>query len=102
MKPKTIAGLIAIVLIALVVAFSGCIEEKSQEPIPEITSETYAIEKLNVSNVTTTWNLSFLVSSSEEALAEFEEIKLSSEYINETYRPKFDNLTGTALIPEQN
>lgn len=98
MKKKTITGLIAIVMIALVAAFSGCIEEKAPEPTPEIPSETHALEKLNVSNVTTTWNLSFLVSTREEALAEFEEIKLRSEYINETYRPKFDTLTGTVLL----
>lgn len=84
MRKKTTAGLIAIVTIALIVAFSGCIEEKASE--------------LNVSDVTTTWNLSFLFSSREEALAEFEEIKLRSEYINETYRPKFDALTGTVLL----
>lgn len=59
MKKKTIAGLIAIVIIALVVAFSGCIEEKSQESTTEIPSETFTLEKLNVSNVTTTWDLSF-------------------------------------------
>jgi oligoendopeptidase F len=94
MKQKIIAESIAIVLIALVVAFSGCIEEKAPEP----TSETFALEELNVSNVTTTWNLTFLFSSREEALAEFEEIKLRSEYINETYRPKFDTLTGTVLL----
>ena len=98
MKKTTLAELIAVVMIALVALFSGCIEEEALEPTPEIPSETFAVEKLNVSNVTTTWNLSFLFSSREEALAEFEAIKLRSEYINETYRPKFDNLTGTALL----
>ncbi len=98
MKQKTIAGLIAIVMIASVAAFSGCIEEKASKPTPEISSEILTFEKLNISNATTTWNLSFLFSSREEALAEFDEIKLSSEYINETYRPKFNNLTGTALL----
>lgn len=98
MKKTTLAELIAVVMIALVALFSGCIEEEALEPTPEIPSETFAVEKLNVSNVTTTWNLSFLFSSREEALAEFEAIKLRSEYINETYRPKFDYLTGTALL----
>ena len=38
MRRKTIAGLIAIVVCASVMAFSGCVEEKA--PIPEIPSET--------------------------------------------------------------
>jgi len=38
MKRETIAGLIAIVVCASVMAFSGCVEEKA--PIPEIPSET--------------------------------------------------------------
>jgi len=84
MRKKTIVGLILIVTIALVVTFTGCIDKKESE--------------LNIGDVTTTWNLSFLFSSREEALAEFEEVKLRSEYINETYRPKFDALTGTVLL----
>jgi len=84
MREKAIAGLIATVTIAVIVAFSGCVEEKASE--------------LNISDVTTTWDLSFLFSSREEALAEFDEIKLKSEYINETYRSKFDALTGTVLL----
>ena len=39
MKKKTIAGLIAIVTIALVVAFSGCIEKTPESVLPETLSE---------------------------------------------------------------
>jgi len=95
MKQRIIAALILIMTIAFMISLSGCIEENEH---PETASETYSIEKLNSSNVTTTWDLSFLFGSKGEAETEFEELKLQSENINETYRPKFETLNGTALL----
>lgn len=98
MTKKTKAGF-ALLFIALALAFSGCVEEKAPEPIPEIPSKPVAFEQLNLSNVTTTWNLSFLCSTIEEALAQFEALKLRSEYsLNDTYRPQFTTLSGTVLL----
>jgi len=95
MKQGITTVLILIITIALMISFSGCIEENEH---PETTSGTYSIEKLNSSNVTTTWDLSFLFGSKDEAETEFEELELQSENINETYRPKFETLNGTALL----
>ena len=95
MKQRIIAALILIMTIAFMISLSGCIEENEHL---ETASETYSIEKLNSSNVTTTWDLSFLFGSKGEAETEFEELKLQSENINETYRPKFETLNGTALL----
>jgi len=81
MKQRIIAESILIITIALIISLSGCIEENEH---PETSSGTYSIEKLNISNVTTTWDLSFLFDSKEEAETEFEELKLQSENINET------------------
>lgn len=94
MMRKTKPILLFIVSFALILALSGCIDNKT--PTQKISSEKF--EKLNISNVTTTWNLSFLFSTREDASAKLEELKLRTKNINETYRPKFDNLTGTVLL----
>ncbi|VVB96935.1 Uncharacterised protein [uncultured archaeon] len=91
-KTKTI--FLLIVSFAIILALSGCIDHKA--PDQKITSSKF--EKLNVSNVTTTWNLSFLFSTKEDASAKLKELKLRTKNINETYRPKFENLTGAVLL----
>jgi len=78
----------------LILVLSGCIANKS----PARESSSGKFEKLNASNVTTSWNLSFLFNSKEEASSRLEALKIRSKNINETYRLKFDNLTGTDLL----
>ncbi len=108
MKQQFMAGLIAIIII---ISISGCTDKNASEPLPDI-AETVVHEKLNKSNVTTTWDLSFLFCNREEVMSEFEviklrsdeltlrseEIRLRTEYIDETYRPKFRILTGSVLL----
>ncbi|HEY9204524.1 MAG TPA: M3 family oligoendopeptidase [Candidatus Methanoperedens sp.] len=94
MTKKTQIILLLIVSFAIILAISGCIENKA--PDQKITSSKF--EKLNISNVTTTWNLSFLFSTKEDASAKLEELKLQTKNINETYRQKFENLTGAVLL----
>ncbi len=91
-KTKTI--LFLIVSFVIILALSGCIDNKA--PAQKITSSKF--EKLNISNVTTAWNLSFLFSTKEDASAKLKELKLRTKDINETYRPKFENLTGAVLL----
>ncbi|WP_048130388.1 M3 family oligoendopeptidase [Methanosarcina sp. WH1] len=55
-------------------------------------------KELNLDEVTTEWNNSYLFSSREDALEKLGALKKSSEQINETYRPEFENLSGTALL----
>jgi oligoendopeptidase F len=92
MNKKTI--LVSIFSLTLILALSGCIDNKSTNQ--KFSSDKF--EKLNVSNVTTSWNLSFLFSTKEEASSRLEELKTRTNYINETYRLNFDNLTGTVLL----
>ena len=53
---------------------------------------------LNQSEITTTWDLSSLFKSSEDATAEFLRLQTKSQEINATFRPLFENLSGTALL----
>lgn len=53
---------------------------------------------LDVNKVTTSWNLSFLYKDKDAAVAEYQRRNLTSDQINQTFRPKFDNLTGTVLL----
>ncbi len=55
-------------------------------------------QSLDVSKVTTTWNLSFLFKNKDAARAEYQRLELATERVNQTFRPKFDNLTGTVVL----
>lgn len=55
-------------------------------------------QSLNISNVTTSWNLSFLYKDKDAAKAEYQKLNLTSVQINQSFRPKFANLTGTVLL----
>ncbi|KKG10261.1 peptidase [Methanosarcina sp. 2.H.T.1A.6] len=55
-------------------------------------------KELNPDEVTTEWNNSYLFSSRGDALEKLGALKNSSEEINETYRPEFEKLSGTALL----
>ena len=52
----------------------------------------------NRSEITTSWNLSILFKDRETATAEFERLQIMSQEINATFRPRFENLTGTTLL----
>src|SRR5665648_381767 len=94
MNNKITTGLIAIITIAFIISLSGCIGENTTES----PSESASLEKLNVSTVTTKWDLSFLFDNREEAITEFNNSKLGIEQINNTYRTEFENLNGKILL----
>ncbi|WP_048129075.1 M3 family oligoendopeptidase [Methanosarcina lacustris] len=56
------------------------------------------LKELNLDEVTTEWNNSYLFSSREDALEKLGALKKSLAETNETYRPEFENLSGTALL----
>ncbi len=62
------------------------------------TSENNMSPSLDVRNVTTSWNLSFLYKDKDAAKAEYQRLNLSIEQINQTFRQEFNNLTGTVLL----
>lgn len=53
---------------------------------------------LDPSKITTTWNLSFLYKDKDAAKAEYEKLNSTVNEINQTFRPRFSNLTGTTLL----
>ncbi|MFB3766519.1 MAG: M3 family oligoendopeptidase [Methanotrichaceae archaeon] len=53
---------------------------------------------LDVSKITTSWNLSFLYKDKDAAKAEFQRLNLTKEQINQTFRPRFNNLNGSVLL----
>ena len=53
---------------------------------------------LNRSEITTSWNLSFLFEDKDKAKAEFERLSKKPQEINATFRPRFMNLTGSVLL----
>ena len=55
-------------------------------------------KELNPDEITTEWNNSYLFSSREDSLEKLGALKKSLEETNETYRPEFENLSGTALL----
>lgn len=55
-------------------------------------------QNLDVNKVTTTWNLSFLFENKDAARAEYQRLDQATEQVNQTFRQKFDTLTGTVLL----
>lgn len=91
---KIIKYLFTVITIAFIISLSGCVGEKATENL----SQTASVEKLNINDVTTTWDLSFLFGSKSEAVAQFNNTKFRIEQINKTYRPGFEKLNGTVLL----
>ena len=71
---------------------------ETTERSSEITSEKSASEELNPDEVTTEWNDTYLFSSREDASKELERLKKKPQEINETFRPKFEKLSGSDLL----
>jgi oligoendopeptidase F len=87
-------GMIAVTSVVAAIVLAAPVEAAS----PLNTSGNITSQSLDVSNVTTSWDLSFLYKDKDAAKAEHQRLNLTSERINQTYRPKFDNLTGTVLL----
>jgi oligoendopeptidase F len=68
------------------------------EKSSESTGNEYTSEELNPGKVTTEWNDSYLFSSRENASKELERLKKNSQEINETFRPKFEKLSGPVVL----
>jgi oligoendopeptidase F len=94
MNRIAIVGMIAIISVAAATILAAPVEAA-----PSLnTSGNIASQSLNVSNVTTTWDLSFLYQDKDAAKAEYKNLNLVTSQINQTFRSKFDNLTGTVLL----
>lgn len=107
MRLKSVKGLIALGIVKGLITlgvflffsvFSECGAAAELGGSSEIISENYTFEKLDPDEVTTEWNDSYLFSSREDALEELEILKKKPNEINETFRPKFENLSGPVLL----
>jgi oligoendopeptidase F len=107
MRLKSVKGLIALGIIKGLITlgvflffsvFSECGAAAELGGSSEIINEEYTFEELNPDDVTTEWDDSYLFSSREDALKELEVLKNRSEEMNETFRPKFENLSGSILL----
>ena len=90
----TLVGIIAVISMAAATILAAPVEAAQPSNIPE----DIVSQNLNASNVTTSWDLSFLYRDKDAAKAEYQKLNLSCQQINQSFRPKFDNLTGTALL----
>ncbi|WP_240664668.1 M3 family oligoendopeptidase [Methanosarcina sp. MSH10X1] len=93
-----VKGLITLGVFLFFSVFSECGAAAELGGSSEIISENCTFEELDPDKVTTEWNDSYLLSSREDALEELEILKKKTTEINETFRPKFENLSGPVLL----
>ncbi|MGB9938953.1 M3 family oligoendopeptidase [Methanosarcina sp.] len=84
-------------LLSFAVFPEGRASEKTGNSSKFINEESKS-EELDPDKVTTEWNDTYLFSSREDASEELERLKKKPQEINETFRPKFENLSGSAVL----
>lgn len=86
---------LAVVIASIALGSSSSLESAfAQGPAVHVDSSP---SEMDIHNVTTTWNLSFLYPDGDAALSELERTRSMLEKINMTYRPAFGNLSGSVL-----
>jgi oligoendopeptidase F len=98
MKRKIIKGPEVFEILLICAVFSIMSVFADLEKHSEIISKNHTFEKLNPNNITTKWNDSYLFKSRENALKELETLNKRSKRIDETFRSKFENLSGPTLL----
>ncbi len=91
-----------LVLIGIIAGISSVVAAAMADPTENglslNASDNVTDQSLDVSEVTTSWDLSSLYEDKDAAKAEYQRLNLTTEQINQTFRPKFDNLTGTVVL----
>ena len=90
----TLVGVVAVMSVATAAVLAALADA---DPSVNAT-ENNTSQSLDVRNVTTSWNLSFLYEDKDAAKAEYQRLNLTVEQINQTFRPRFANLTGSVLL----
>jgi oligoendopeptidase F len=98
MVRKSIKGLIALGLLLFCAVFSAKGISAEVEKPSEIADGGNTFGKLDPNKVTTEWNNSYLFNNREDALKDLEALKKRPTEISETFRPKFENLSGPILL----
>jgi oligoendopeptidase F len=92
-------GMIAVISVAVATVFATtALATPADLASPLNTSGNITAQSLDVGKVTTSWNLSFLYNDTDDAKAEYQRLELAFEQINLSFRPEFNNLTGTVLL----
>jgi oligoendopeptidase F len=78
--------------------FSGGNVSDKTEQFSENAINPNTFEKLDPEKITTKWNDSYFFNSKEEALKELESLKTGPGEINDKFRLKFENLSGSVLL----
>jgi oligoendopeptidase F len=90
----TLVGMIAVISVVAATVLASPVKAA----LPLNSTGITALRSLDVSNVTTSWDLSFLYQDKEAAKAEYQKLNLTTQQINKSFRPKFDRLTGAVLL----
>lgn len=78
--------------------FSGGNVSDKTEQFSENAINPNTFEKLDPEKITTKWNDSYFFNSKEEVLKELESLKTGPWEINDKFRLKFENLSGSVLL----
>lgn len=95
---ETLKGSIALGALLSFAVFPEGRASETTERSYETTNEKSASEDLNPDEVTTEWSDTYLFSSRGDASEELERLKKKPQEINETFRPKFEKLSGPDLL----
>ncbi|WP_240664644.1 M3 family oligoendopeptidase [Methanosarcina sp. MSH10X1] len=107
MKSKSVKEFIASgmlkgsLALGALLSFAVFPEEKASENAEksyEVTNKESGSGEVSADKVTTEWNDTYLFSSREDASEELEKLNKKSQEINETFRPKFEKLSGHDLL----
>ncbi|MDY9925845.1 M3 family oligoendopeptidase [Methanosarcina sp.] len=98
MGQKLVKRLSSLELLLLFAVFSGRDASDKVKKSPGNTGENNMFKEINLDEVTTEWDDSYLFSSRRDALEKLGALKKRSEEINQTFRPKFENLPGSVLL----
>jgi len=90
-------GIVGIVIIISAATAASLAAPVEAAQFSNVTGNVTA-QSLDASKITTSWNLSFLYKDKDAARAEYQKLNTTIGQINQTFRPKFNNLTGTVLL----
>jgi oligoendopeptidase F len=94
MKYITLVGMIVVIS----AVFSIFLAAFADAALPLNDSGNATMKSLDIANVTTSWDLSFLYKDKDAAKAEYRKLDNAAIEINQSFRPKFDKLTGAVLL----
>ena len=93
MKQATLFGIVVSIFLTMTISLAIPLESAAF-----LNASNISDQNLDPSKITTSWNLSFLFENKNDAKATYKDLNLRSEQINNTFRSRFDNLTGKLVL----